>query len=453
MQQAQPESNGEPDFNASELNNIVPLRNLQSHIELGTYVSYLEEGKESYGRIVKYENMIITINKYFTVSQVKEDIVDDTTIPSAIQNRFIGVREIYRTYYICEIPVEQLHGIIFIFHTNEFMINTYEGSKHVFCLRYEYNNNLKTFTPILSSSFLAHPCQYPHFEPPYKSYSLRILQNLQRVKEWVTCSMSRSSQNYTGSFVKASVTYISTNEFWTYLKFVCKSSMKVHGPFQARRKIYKMRSHIDFSASREESFFEALRFESVDAFAKFDELFGKYSRYGCVSVQKPSVGETISMERDHRISFMGNGLPICATDFKRRNVFDLGIDLKFNIHRDTLSIALRYTTKKVRKDERLLAILREREEFTRSRTRNQVPTSRNLRLEYMSVIRKDVEFFLENAAYSVNDDYTDTMLTRGVPCTVIESEGDPPVKLRHIFTVDEVKRYILDFLDTLSTNR
>ena len=102
MQQAQPESNSEPDFNASELNNIVPLRNLQSRIELGTYVSYMVEGKESYGRIVKSnENTIITINNYFTASQVQEDIVDDTTIPFSIQNRFIGFREIYRTYNFC----------------------------------------------------------------------------------------------------------------------------------------------------------------------------------------------------------------------------------------------------------------------------------------------------------------------------------------------------------------
>ena len=82
---------------------------------------------------------------------------DDTTIPPTIQNRFIGVREIYRTYNFCEIPVEQLYGIIFIFHTNEFMINMHEGSKFFFCLRYEYINNLKTFTPILSSSFFGSP--------------------------------------------------------------------------------------------------------------------------------------------------------------------------------------------------------------------------------------------------------------------------------------------------------
>ena len=63
----------------------------------------------------------------------------------------------------------------------------------------------------------------------------------------------------------------------------------------------------------------------------------------------------------------------------------------------------------------------------------------------MSVIRKDVEFFLENTAYSVNDDYTDTMQTHGVAWAVIESEGEPPVNSQHTFTVDEVKRYIRDF--------
>ena len=130
---------------------------------------YLEEDKESYGRILKFHENTITINKYFITSQVQHDIADDTTIPPAIHNRFIGVCEIYRTYNFCEILVEQLHGIIFIFHTNKFMINTHEGSKNVFCLQYEYNNNLKTFTAILSSSFLAHPCEYPHFEQHIKA--------------------------------------------------------------------------------------------------------------------------------------------------------------------------------------------------------------------------------------------------------------------------------------------
>ena len=113
---------------------------------------------------------------------------------------------------------------------------------------------------------------------------------MEKVREWVTRTMSWNSQNFTVLFDKASTTFISTVEFLTFLKFTFVS-MKVHGPFPVHRKVYRIYSHLNFSARREESVFEALTFESADAFQKFDCLFGKYSRYGCVPIQKPSVGK------------------------------------------------------------------------------------------------------------------------------------------------------------------
>ena len=94
----------------------------------------------------------------------------------------------------------------------------------------------------------------------------------------------------------------------------------------------------------------------MSAFSIFDLIFGRYTRYGTVET-KPSGEDTLLMGRDNWIITFSDGLPICAHDFKRRKVYNLGINLKFNRDCDTLSISLRYTCKKVADNSILLSIL------------------------------------------------------------------------------------------------
>ena len=125
--------------------------------------------------------------------------------------------------------------------------------------------------------------------------------------------MSRSSQNCVGPFVRASDNLNSSLQFWNYIKFV--SSVQLHGPFCVRMKIYKMRSHLEFAATQEDSYFEAICFESVAAYNRFDQVFGKYCRYGNVSLTKPSADETVATDEDHMVSTLGQGLPSCPAHY------------------------------------------------------------------------------------------------------------------------------------------
>ena len=73
-------------------------------------------------------------------------------------------------------------------------------------------------------------------------------------------------------------------------------------------------------------------------------------------------------------------------------------------------------------------------------------------LENSSIIKKGVEFALDNAAYCVRDNYSESMLSDGVVCTVSESDGKPPLNSEHAVPVAQVKTLILEFLESLSTN-
>ena len=214
----------------------------------------------------------------------------------------------------------------------------------------------------------------------------------------------------------------------------------MHGPFTMRREKLQMRSHLDFTATCEEIFYEAIRFESRNSYCQFDQVFGKYCRYGHCSLTKPSFGETLSMEEDHKIATLGEGTLTCPISYQRRNVVSLGIDFKFNFNRESLSISVRYMTKTVREDDQLLAILRDRERVTGDQYRSRRRQNRNIQMECSSVIKEGVDFLYLDASYHVNTYFCETMFADGVHCTVTESENnDSPVGSNLVFQVEEVK--------------
>ena len=60
-----PNNNGEPDFDSSQTDAMVQIDNLESYVEMGTYVSYLDHGDEiHYGRIIEIKKgtHAVTIN-------------------------------------------------------------------------------------------------------------------------------------------------------------------------------------------------------------------------------------------------------------------------------------------------------------------------------------------------------------------------------------------------------
>ena len=89
----------EPNFNnTSIVDTVVAINDLWCHVELGTYVSFIQEDDLKYGCIInKCSSGDVVINKYYMSSEVSAEI-PPSTLPSPIQKRFIGVSKIFRTF-------------------------------------------------------------------------------------------------------------------------------------------------------------------------------------------------------------------------------------------------------------------------------------------------------------------------------------------------------------------
>ena len=151
------EQNGEPSFTTSSP--TIFVSNLGSAVKVGTYISFFYESRLQYGRIIKAfvssnGGVCVTVDKYLMQSDLKVFLVSKELLPSPLVNRFISVQELYRSsVHFYDIPTNHLHGLIFVFNAEAISREGYEGSKRVFCLRYEVST-MNIITPIQNECFL-----------------------------------------------------------------------------------------------------------------------------------------------------------------------------------------------------------------------------------------------------------------------------------------------------------
>ena len=268
--------NREPLFtNSSE----VFRTNFHQTIEVGTYVTFYKDVNLLRGCIVEHQGGHVTINRYLTRIELREELGSAELLPAAIGNRFISVDELFRSSHsFLSVPVECVNGIIFVFKTSQFFDEPYEGSTQVFCLMYEIDDE-NVVTAISESTCLPFPCSYNYFPPDYVSYSGRIHQYISELKEMLTRILCRTLQQFMGNFTKGSKVMPCGPEFWHYIKSSCHD-IQVHGPFETRRKSLKMRHSLDLCGVGVRSQTKIIRIETVSHFHRFDSIFRKYSRYG-----------------------------------------------------------------------------------------------------------------------------------------------------------------------------
>ena len=117
------------------------MQNLHHLIKIGMYVTFLWEGNICCGRItnactLREDKIVVTVNEYLRQSKLEEEL-GSTLLPFPIANRFISVEELFWTSRFRNIYSNSLHGVIFIYPPSTIMKLGYEGSQHIFCLRYE----------------------------------------------------------------------------------------------------------------------------------------------------------------------------------------------------------------------------------------------------------------------------------------------------------------------------
>ena len=139
-----PQHNGEPDF--SPTNPPIIVTQLNTMVESGTYISFFNNKKLSYGRIIRsfaqQDTSVVSVgvNIYLTRHELGECLGNIDLLPSPYLNRFISVQEIFRTTSYVKINVSDINSIIFVFRSDVFRSNPYEGSSEFFCLRYEIDS-------------------------------------------------------------------------------------------------------------------------------------------------------------------------------------------------------------------------------------------------------------------------------------------------------------------------
>ena len=111
----------------------------------------------------------MTVNEYLRRSKLEEEL-GSTLLPLPMINQFISVEELFRTSRFRNIYSNSLHGVIFIYSPSTIMKLGYEGSQHVFCLRYKLDarrsispvkeKNLTISLPIRSISNSLHKRQF-----------------------------------------------------------------------------------------------------------------------------------------------------------------------------------------------------------------------------------------------------------------------------------------------------
>lgn len=439
----------EPEPHFATVSPTILISNLQYIVEVGTYVSFYNENSLRYGQIVncyvaaQQEEVMVTLNRYLT-----RDVVESTntllTLPTQLSNRFIGVSELFVSSLYLDVSSRFLHGIIFVFKPDVFKKYPYEGSENVFCIRYKLEQN-GYFSELPSDKYLPFPCSYPSFPNGYVSYAKTIDQNMQKIKLAIVRIMCRDAQARGRTFILGGTNFIVPPQFWTYLKFVC-NSVQVHGPFTSRRKKLTMRSLLDVCNDIEETSTEVIRFQSVSEFKCFDNVFGKYSRYG-TSEPKPSSQSSTRLQSHHRIFTWGDGIEDNEVGpLKRRNVCELGADFTYNLTTNRLSIKLRYEQVSANTDTVVCQFAIERQQIfdcsTTSRQQDQIVGS--VRVDYRSSIKSGSEFVHNDVAYGVKFDYTEEMAANGVVCEVLETLPDgPEVGSERYFDLCDVHNYIL----------
>lgn len=145
---------------------------------------------------------------------------------------------------------------------------------------------------------------------------------------------------------------------------------------------------------------------------------------------------------------MGGGLSEPLPKFKRRDIRSYGIDLRFNLVRHTLYIAICYKLVRADSDQILNNIILERDRFIGSRQRESSRVGKNIDVPYHATIKKDMEFTLGNVQYSVNKTYVSN--DESVIFTVVESKDSRYcVGTEHSFNVSRVHSLILNIINTI----
>ena len=84
----------------------------------------------------KSENGLVNVrvNNYMTRTQFEDQYGPTVPKPKEINNQFVSVEEIFKTCLFLDIVAEHIHGIIFVFKSEEFLNNLNEGSRNIFCI-------------------------------------------------------------------------------------------------------------------------------------------------------------------------------------------------------------------------------------------------------------------------------------------------------------------------------
>ena len=387
------------------------------------------------------------INKYITREEILVQINDQC--PPPIADRFIGVKEIFRTCTFVDICTDSLVGIIFVFHVDQFRGGPYEGTSNIFCIRFKIDADQK-ITEIPADKCLAFPCSYKQdFPCLYKSYAYRIHQVIQKIKNCITKLMCRNTQSIGSTYIVGGTSFDCPIEFWAYLKSMCPD-VEIHGPFVRRHKKINMRSLLDLSANSNVSSSETIRFCSTTHFRRFDTIFGKFTRFG-TSEPRPNVGESTILRRDHHAFTWGEGIADEEVGpFQRRGFTGNGLDFSYNLTTTKLTIKIRYKKVRVDYDEELTSfcVARDHHISNLSRnSRNQASLVDNVATNYRTLIRSGAEFVFQGTSYSVISNFTENMLTDGVLCEVVEeSDNGPDVGSTHAFDIKQAHDLILNLL-------
>ena len=120
------------------------LCNLHRTIKIRTYVTYFYQQKLCHGKIVSthhnrdHKNSVsVRINKYLTHVELEEQLGAPELLPTYFKNRLIAVKELYQSALFCDVQINDIHGIMFVFKADVILKDPYEGSHYVFCIWYK----------------------------------------------------------------------------------------------------------------------------------------------------------------------------------------------------------------------------------------------------------------------------------------------------------------------------
>ena len=281
--------------------------------------------------------------------------------------------------------------------------------------------------------------------PAQRCYGRKIFSGIYAVRKSITHMMCWTGQANGRSFITGHDLFRFEEEGWLYFEHICKENgMHSQGPFKTSSTHLQLRSHADINCIKKHGSLYIIRFETSSQFSVFDNIFGLYSRYGSAQ-KRPLIGTTQQFQMDSQMHEMGNGLSSEPPSFKRHNITDFGIDLRYNYCTSIYSIIVRYQKINVAHSQKLRSFYQERMDYDGEPPPSTQQFSSDT-TDYSKTVKQGSYFNLNNCTYKVLENYSVSKSSnqRKVISTIIGS--DQTVGTREQFDYIIINREVINLI-------